>query len=63
MKENWVVFRRVKNRQSAFVATLGHSRASFVEYLTDEKFETLLACHQHAFDYFVAYSIGRSTTT
>ncbi len=25
---------------------------SFVEYVTDEKIETLLACHEHAFEYF-----------
>lgn len=52
MQVDWVVFRRGKNRLSAFVATMGYSRASFVEYVTDEKIETLLACHQHAFDYF-----------
>lgn len=52
MQVDWVVFRRGAHRLSAFVATLGFSRASFVEYVTDEKIETLLACHRHAFDYF-----------
>lgn len=52
MQVDWVVFRRGKDRLSAFVATMGYSRASFVEYVTDEKIETLLACHQHAFEYF-----------
>ncbi|GBG03654.1 transposase [Azospira sp. I13] len=52
MQVDWVVFRRGKDRLSAFVATMGYSRASFVEYVTDEKIETLLACHEHAFEYF-----------
>ena len=52
MQVDWVVFRRGKDRLSAFVATMGFSRASFVEYVTDEKIETLLACHEHAFEYF-----------
>ena len=52
MQVDWVVFRRGKNRLSAFVATMGYSRASFVEYVTDEKIETLLACHERAFEYF-----------
>ncbi len=50
MQVDWVVFRRGKNRLSAFVATMGYSRASFVEYVSDEKIETLLACHEHAFE-------------
>jgi transposase len=30
---------------SAFIATLGWSRATFVEFVTDERMETLLGCH------------------
>lgn len=52
MQVDWVVFRRGKNSLSAFVATLGYSRASFVEFVTNEKLETLLDCHNKAFDYF-----------
>lgn len=52
MQCDWIVFRRGRLPLSAFVATLGHSRASFVEFVTDEKLETLLACHEHAFDFF-----------
>jgi transposase len=37
---------------AAFVATLGHSRASFAEFVTDMKLETLLACHVRAFESF-----------
>ena len=51
MQVDWIEFRR-KPRLSAFVATLGHSRYSYVEFVSDERIETLLACHVHAFDYF-----------
>ncbi len=37
---------------SAFIATLGYSRASYVEFVTDEKLDTLISCHQRAFEYF-----------
>jgi transposase len=50
MQVDWIEFKR--ERLSAFVATLGHSRASFVEYVSDERIETLIACHVHAFDFF-----------
>ncbi|MEN9119154.1 IS21 family transposase [Xanthomonas euvesicatoria] len=49
---DWIVFRRGKHPLSAFVATLGWSRASYVEFVTDEKLETLLACHAHTFEFF-----------
>lgn len=52
MQVDWAVFRRGKDRLSAFIATLGYSRVSYVEFVTDEKLETLLRCHQNAFDYF-----------
>lgn len=50
MQVDWIEFKR--DRLSAFVAILGHSRASYVEYVTDERIETLVACHMHAFEYF-----------
>ncbi|RWU19484.1 IS21 family transposase [Xanthomonas phaseoli] len=49
---DWIVFRRGKHPLSAFVATLGWSRASYVEFVTDERLETLLACHEHALAFF-----------
>lgn len=52
MQVDWVVFRRGLNPLSAFVATLGYSRESFVEFVCDEKLDTLLRCHEAAFDYF-----------
>lgn len=50
MQVDWIEFKR--ERLSAFVATLGHSRASYVEYVTDERIETLVACHVNAFEFF-----------
>ena len=41
-----------KDNLSAFVATMGYSRASYVEYVENEKIETLIACHLNAFNYF-----------
>jgi len=31
---------------------MGHSRVSYVQYVTDEKIETLIECHLNAFKYF-----------
>lgn len=52
MQCDWIVFRRGKHPLSAFVVTLGFSRASYVEFVTNEKLETLLACHENAFAFF-----------
>lgn len=52
MQVDWVEFRRGKNPLYAFCATLGYSRMSFVEFVTDMKVETLIACHQHSFEAF-----------
>lgn len=50
MQVDWIEFKR--ERLSAFVATLGHSRASYIEYVSDERIETLVACHVRAFEFF-----------
>ena len=50
MQVDWIEFKR--DHLSAFVATLGHSRHAYVEYVTDEKIETLVACHINAFESF-----------
>jgi len=50
MQVDWIEF--PKDNLSAFVATMGYSRASYVEYVDNEKIETLLACHMNAFRYF-----------
>jgi transposase len=52
MQVDWAVFRRGPSPLSAFVAILGYSRYCYVEFVTNERFETLKLCHQHAFEYF-----------
>jgi len=37
---------------SLFVMILGYSRMLFAEVVTDERSETFLSCHKHAFEYF-----------
>lgn len=50
LQVDWIEFKR--EGLAAFVATLGHSRTSYVEYVTDERIETLVACHVGAFEFF-----------
>jgi len=50
MQVDWIEF--PKDNLSAFVATMGYSRASYVQYVTDEKIDTLIQCHLNAFKYF-----------
>jgi transposase len=52
MQVDWIEFHKGKNPLSAFVATLGFSRASYVEFVSNEKLPTLIECHKRAFDYF-----------
>lgn len=52
MQVDWIEFRKGKNPLYAFCATLGYSRVSFVEFVTNMKVQTLIACHDHAFEYF-----------
>ncbi len=52
MQVDFVVFRRCGERLSAFVATLGYSRMSFVRFVQDETWPTLKACLEAAFGYF-----------
>jgi transposase len=49
MQVDWAVIRRGSNRLSVFVATLGWSRASYVEFVSDERVETLIEAHENAF--------------
>src|SRR5262249_27962697 len=48
MQVDWAVIRRGGNRLSVFVATLGWSGASYVEFVTDERVETLIEAHEKA---------------
>jgi transposase len=52
MQVDWADFRQGNERLSAFIATLGFSRMAYVEFVTNEKVDTLLGCLQHAFEFF-----------
>lgn len=52
MQVDWAEFKFGKIKLHAFVATLGYSRHTYVEFVDDEKIETLLSCHQNAFEFF-----------
>ncbi|MDP9651960.1 transposase [Paraburkholderia caledonica] len=53
MQVDWVEFRRRKGANLfAFVATLGYSRATYVEFVSDMRLDTLLRCHVNCFNGF-----------
>ena len=49
MQVDWAVIRRGADPLSVFVAVLGYSRVAYVQFVTDERLETLMACHEAAF--------------
>ena len=52
LQVDWVEFRKGSAPLHAFCATLGFSRASYVEFVSDMKVTTLIACHERAFAAF-----------
>jgi transposase len=52
MQADWATVGRGAGRLCVFVATLGWSRAAYVEFCADERIETLIRCHEHAFAAF-----------
>jgi transposase len=52
MQVDFATIRRGRDRLSVFIATLGWSRATYLEFVTDERLETLLGCHERAFYFF-----------
>lgn len=52
MQVDFAHFKYKKNIFYAFVATLGYSRMMFVKFVTNQKIETVIKCHEEAFDYF-----------
>ena len=52
MQVDWAVIGQGRDRLSVFVATLGWSRSSYVEFCEDERVETLILAHEHAFAAF-----------
>ena len=51
MQVDFATIRRGCDRLSVFIATLGRSRAAYVEFVSDKQLETLLGCHERAFYY------------
>jgi len=49
MQVDWAVIRRGSDPLSVFVAVLGYSRTAYVQFVTNERLETLMACHEAAF--------------
>lgn len=51
LQADFVVLRRARSPMSAFVATLGYSRMTFVTFVPDESFESVRDSLLLAFDY------------
>ena len=52
MQADWATVGLGGDKLKVFIATLGWSRATFVWFAHDEKLETLIACHERAFNAF-----------
>ena len=52
LQVDWVEFRKGGAPLHAFCATMGYSRASYVEFVSDMKVATLIGCHERAFAAF-----------
>lgn len=52
LQVDWVEFRKGAAPLYAFCATMGYSRASYVEFVSDMKVTTLITCHERAFAFF-----------
>jgi transposase len=48
----WLPMPDGRMRAQVFVMVLGYSRAMYVEFTGNQRLETLLRCHEHAFDWF-----------
>jgi transposase len=52
MQVDWATIGRGGEQLSVLIATLGWSRATYVEFCDDERLETLIGCHENAFAAF-----------
>ena len=52
MQVDWAHFVHKGKKFYAFVALLGYSRGAFVQFVEDMQIDTLLRCHENAFEYF-----------
>ena len=49
---SWVLLGGARTRIHFFVMVMGYSRGQYVEFRLDETLQTLLECHENAFDWF-----------
>lgn len=49
MQADWATVGRGPDKLKVFIATLGWSRAAYVEFCDDERVETLISAHENAF--------------
>jgi transposase len=52
MQVDWATMRSGRSPIYAFVATLGYSRCTYVEFASSQKYANVQSCHENAFDYF-----------
>ncbi len=52
MQVDWAHFKYKAIKLYAFIATLGYSRMSYVEFAEDMQIASLINCHEHAFSFF-----------
>ena len=52
MQADWASVGRGAEKLSVFVGTLGWSRVAYVEFCDNEQVETLIGCHENAFEAF-----------
>jgi transposase len=52
LQVDWGDFRAGRDPLAAFIATLGYSRYTYVEFVTDKTLATLKRCHVNAFEWF-----------
>lgn len=52
MQADWATVGRGDEQLKVFIGTLGWSRATFIRFCADEKLETLIDCHERAFNAF-----------
>lgn len=52
MQVDFAHFKHERNVFYAFVAILGYSRMAFVKFVENQDIETVISCHEEAFEYF-----------
>jgi len=63
MQADWATVGRGGDKLKVFIATLGWSRAAYVELCDNERVETLIGCHHNRWSPSAARPSNCSTTT